>query len=80
MERSEFIPSRQKLWDELSVLANIAVKTEGQRADECIKSREFWQWGPVEHKLKYPAHPWLAEGLTDIQRRIIYTVRTGVSV
>lgn len=76
----EFMQTRKKLWEELFVLSSIEIKTEGQRDDECIKSRLFWELEPVERSLKNPILPWLADGLTPIQRRIMESVCKNSSI
>lgn len=78
--RDGFIPVRRKLWDELAELSKVEVKTDGQKADECIKSRLFLDWERAEYRIKTPCRPWLADGLTNIQRRIIYAARTQTAI
>lgn len=46
-----FIITREKLYNRLSELASIKIKTEAERYEEQIASRQFWELGAVEGSL-----------------------------
>lgn len=46
-------PSRQKLWNSLSVLAKKVYLTEKDRWQERDQSKEFQDWHGVEHFLRF---------------------------
>lgn len=76
----KFITTRAKLWTRLEELAKKEVKTEGERAEECVKAREFFEWAPVENRLKNPILNFDPHVQTPLQNRIMSAVRSNSSV
>lgn len=71
-----FIPARETLYNRLAELAKINVKTESERIEEQLKSREFWEWGYVECSLFKLEHISIeSENATPIQNRIFRMAR-----
>ncbi len=73
---NEFITSMQILWDRLAELAKIETKTESERYEEQIKSREFYSLCGLNNRLKDGSILFYnPNGLTTIQRRIMHMAR-----
>ena len=80
MAHMNFITTRARLWTRLEELARIEVKTEGERAEECVKAREFGEWSSVENRLKNPILHFDPHIQTPLQNRIMMAARTNSSV
>lgn len=74
---NEFITSMQLLWDRLAELAKIEIKTEAERYEEQIKSREFYSLIGLNSRLKNGSILFYNPNdcLTTIQRRIMHMAR-----
>lgn len=72
-----FIPSRANLWERLRALSEIKVKTEAECSEECVKSREFWEWSAVENRIKHPLLGFDPSTQTTLQARIMMAARTN---
>lgn len=71
-----FIPARVVLYNRLAELAEIEVKTEAERYEEEIKSRQFWEWGRVENSLLSLSYRHIeSKNATPIQNRIYNMAR-----
>ena len=73
----KFITTRAKLWARLEELAKIEIKTENERAEECVKAREFWEWASVENRLKNPILGFNPHTQTPLQNRIMIAAKTN---
>ncbi len=71
-----FIATRSSLYARLGELARIEVKTEAERIEEHVKSREFWELGAVERSLQSLSYPHIeSETATPLQNRIYRMAR-----
>ena len=70
------ITTRSALYARLGELAKIEVKTEAERIEEAVKSREFWEWGAVEQSLLSLSYLHIeSERATPLQNRIFRMAR-----
>ena len=71
-----FITTRSILYARLAELAKIEVKTEAERIEEQIKSREFWELGAVERSIQTLSYPHIESmEATPLQNRIYRMAR-----
>lgn len=70
---------RKQLWNRLAALAKIEIMTEAERSEEQLLAREFWEWQPVEHRLRPDIQfvPWGEQDTQPIQHRIMWAAHTN---
>ena len=70
---------RQKLWMRLAELAAIETMTEAEKIEEQQLAREFWDWQPVEYRLRPDIlrGPWTEQDTHWLQRRIMWAAHTN---
>lgn len=73
---NEFITSMQILFDRLSELAKIEIKTEAERYEEQIKSRQFFELQGLNARIKEGSILFYdPNGMTEAQLRIMNMAR-----
>ena len=72
----DFITSRQVLWNRLKELSEIEVMTEGEKYEEQDLSKQFWEWGKLDERIRTgPILFFNPNELTEMQRRVMYLAR-----
>lgn len=71
--------ARIKLWGRLAELAKTEIMTEAEKSEAQLLAREFWEWQPVEYRLRPDILfvPWGEQDTQPIQRRIMWAAYTN---
>lgn len=71
-----FITSREKLYNRLSELTSIEIKTDAERYEEEAASRQFWELGAVENSMLRLSYIHIeSKEATQLQNRIYRAAR-----